>query len=136
MRRWSFVAALAAAAVAVGAALPWVALGPRNVTGFDLVTIARRYGLAAGTAGTVGRLWLCIPLLAGVTVALALLGQPRRAGIVGAVVALAGLTAAGLAARASSGRCLVGVWVTGLAAVVALFAVPLALRTTPRGPTV
>jgi hypothetical protein len=123
-----------AALVAVGALLPWVAVGSRRLNGFDLVTIARHFGLArtAGTT-TAGRVWLCVPLLAGIAVAASMLGRLRTAGVVGAVVGVLGLAASGFTARAAGARCHGGVWVTLAAAIVALAGAPFAIRRPPPG---
>jgi hypothetical protein len=126
------VAATGAALVAVGAALPWVAVGRRNLSAFHLVTIARHFGYARSSgAGAAAALWLFVPLLAGLAVASALLGKRRVAAGLAGIVGVTGAAAAAFALRAADRHVLVGVWVTAAGAALALLGavvVPLVRR--------
>ena len=130
MNRWSLATVSASTVVAAAAALPWVAIGPRRVSGFGLVTIARHFGYARSATGIAGTGWFCVPLLAGLAVAATLAGRTRTGVLLGAVVGVAGAVVAGLVIRASGGGSLVGVRVTFAAAVVVIVCAPFGLRRT------
>ena len=112
---------MGAAGVAVGAALPWARSGRRPLSGYDLVGVARRFGLTTGTAArAAATVVLALPLLAALALALAAVG--RRAGslAVSVVVGLAGLGCAGWVASVAQGSAGLGVVATLAAAVCCL----------------
>ena len=130
MNRWSLATVSAAAVVAAAAALPWVAIGPRRVSGFGLVTIARHFGYVRSSTGIAGTVWFCVPLVAGLAVAATLAGRTRTGALLGALVGAAGAVVAGFVIRASGGASLVGVRVTLAAALVVVACAPFGLRRT------
>ncbi len=128
MNRWSLATVSASTVVAAAAALPWVAIGPRRVSGFGLVTIARHFCYARSATGVAGTVWLCVPLVAGLAVAATLAGRTRTGVLLGAVVGAAGAVVAALVIRASGGASLIGVRVTLAAALVVVVCAPFGLR--------
>jgi hypothetical protein len=83
--------------VSVGAAFaPWVRVGTRTRSSFQMTGLIARLGIA-GWQGMALRAWPVAPLLAAVAIALVVVGRDRLSGVVGTAVALVAI-AAGLAA--------------------------------------
>ena len=116
-RTATWVAATGAAAVAIGVALPWARSGRRSLSGYDLVGVARRFGLTTGAgARTAATLILALPLLAAVAVALAALDRRRGSLTVAAAAGLIGAGTAGWTASVAQGSAGFGVGTTLAAA--------------------
>lgn len=131
--RRAWLAGGGAVGVAVAAALPWAHSGRRAVSGYDLVGVARTFGLVEGTALRVGAgLWLGVPFVAAVGVALVALGH-HRAGVAAAALAcIPGLVAGSWVVKVAQGSSAIGAPLTILSSVLGLTGSCLSLARSPR----
>lgn len=95
MRHWERAAVGATAVVVVSTFLPWGQTGRRVRSSHELVDVADRAGVVPDWAEPVARMWLFVPLLAGVALIALGLARHRIAGIalgtLGSLVATGGL---------------------------------------------
>lgn len=133
-RVWvAWMACGGAAGVAASAALPWARSGRREVSGYDLVGVARTFDLVDGAGLRVGAaLWLAVPLVAAAAVALVALGRPRAGAGAAVLACITGLLVGSWVVKVAQGSSTIGAPLTILSSLLGLTGACLSLASQPR----